>query len=164
MTTNEIKAVLEKHALWLKSDPAGAKANLGGANLRGANLRGANLGCAHLEGANLGGANLGCAHFEGANLGGVQFDRYTSITQPPITITGLTPLWSIVITDDVMCIGCQRHLIKAWSDFLEQEIANMHSCALDWWRDNREIVLNLALTHQSRCRGGKKVTCNRLYV
>jgi uncharacterized protein YjbI with pentapeptide repeats len=149
MTSDEIKAVVEKHLLWLKNDPAGGKANLAGANLRGASLGGANLEEANLEGANLRGASLG-----GANLEGAKFDRDTTITLCPITITGLSDWWSIVITDDVMCIGCQRHLIQAWSDFSEEDIAGMHESALDWWRDNRDIVLKLAMSHQSRCRKG----------
>ena len=57
-TKQEIAVVIDKHALWLKNDAAGVRANLEGANLEGANLKGANLKGANLYGANLKGANL----------------------------------------------------------------------------------------------------------
>lgn len=56
LTEAELKIVLEKHALWLRNDPNGIRANLCGADLSRANLCGADL-----RGANLGGAkNVNC--------------------------------------------------------------------------------------------------------
>lgn len=66
MTKEELKEILELHALWLKGDPKGKRANLEGANLRGANLKFANLYGADLRGANLEGINMGYANLEGA--------------------------------------------------------------------------------------------------
>ena len=76
----ELKIVLEKHALWLRNEPNGIRANLYGADLRGADLygadlygadlRGANLYCADLRGANLYGADLYGADLRGADLYG----------------------------------------------------------------------------------------------
>lgn len=43
ITTDELKNILEKHALWVRGDEHGAMADLYGADLRGANLCGANL-------------------------------------------------------------------------------------------------------------------------
>ena len=70
VTEAELKIVLEKHALWLRNDPNGIRANLRGANLRGANLYGADLYGADLSGANLSGADLRRANLCGANLCG----------------------------------------------------------------------------------------------
>ncbi len=64
ITDDELKVVLEKHLLWLKSDRTqGRRADLSGYDLQGkdfqsANLRGANLWGADLEGADFGGADL----------------------------------------------------------------------------------------------------------
>ena len=50
----DIKVILEKHAIWLKSfGEKGERADLTDANLRGANLRGADLTDANLTDANL---------------------------------------------------------------------------------------------------------------
>ena len=48
MNQTELNKILTEHKLWLKGDPKGKRANLGGAYLEGAYLEGANL-----EGANL---------------------------------------------------------------------------------------------------------------
>ena len=90
MTSEIIKGILEKHALWLACKKGGERAdlsdadlsgadlsnadlsgaNLSGANLRSANLSGADLSNADLSGANLSGANLRSANLSGANLSG----------------------------------------------------------------------------------------------
>jgi hypothetical protein len=70
MTTDELKAIVEKHGKWLRDEPDGSRANLSRANLYGANLYGANLSGANLYGANLYGANLSGANLYGANLSG----------------------------------------------------------------------------------------------
>ena len=79
-TEAELKIVLEKHALWLRNDPNGIRANLCGADLSRANLRGANLYETNLRGAdlsraNLYGANLCGADLYGANLSGANLSR-----------------------------------------------------------------------------------------
>ena len=56
MEKKELDEILALHLKWLKDEPDGKRANLGGANLRGANLGGANLRGADLRGANLRGA------------------------------------------------------------------------------------------------------------
>ena len=69
-TEAELKIVLEKHALWLRNDPNGIRANLCGADLSGANLRGADLCGASLYGADLSEADLYGADLRGADLRG----------------------------------------------------------------------------------------------
>jgi len=49
MDANELKTVLEKHALWLADEEGGERANLSWADLRGANLSWADLRGANLD-------------------------------------------------------------------------------------------------------------------
>ena len=72
-TEAKLKIVLEKHALWLRNDPNGIRANLCradlcGADLCGADLRGANLREANLREADLREANLREADLREADL------------------------------------------------------------------------------------------------
>ena len=81
-TKDELAAMLESHAKWLRSDGGSradlsradlsgaylSRADLIGANLIGANLTGANLIGAYLSGADLTGAYLTGANLTGANL------------------------------------------------------------------------------------------------
>ena len=68
MTADQLKAVLDAHALWLKGEGAGQRANLHEADLRGADLRWANLSGANLSGADLSEADLSGANLSGADL------------------------------------------------------------------------------------------------
>ena len=68
MTADQLKAVLDAHALWLKGEGAGQRANLHEADLRGADLREADLSEADLRWADLSGANLSGANLRWADL------------------------------------------------------------------------------------------------
>ena len=62
-TADELKAILDAHAKWLRGESGGKRADLQraylrGADLRGADLRGADLQRAYLQGADLRGADL----------------------------------------------------------------------------------------------------------
>ena len=70
MTTDELRLVIDAHALWLAGKPGGARADLYGANIYGADISGANLSRADLSRANLYGANIYGANLSGANLYG----------------------------------------------------------------------------------------------
>ena len=67
MTANELRAALDKHTKWLRSEEGGDRADLSGADLFWADLSGADLCRANLSGANLCRANL-----SGADLRGVK--------------------------------------------------------------------------------------------
>ena len=62
MSPDELKRILDDHALWLFGNRGRC------ANLRGANLREADLSEANLRGANLREANLSWAYLSGADL------------------------------------------------------------------------------------------------
>jgi hypothetical protein len=70
MTTEDIKAIIDKHQLWLNGKKGGERASLRGADLGGADLIGANLSGASLRGADLGGADLIGANLNDAILNG----------------------------------------------------------------------------------------------
>src|SRR3990167_7125795 len=74
-TPTRLAQILAKHALWLSSDPAGARAYLSGADLSGANLSGANLSRAYLSDADLSGADLSGAYLSDADLSGANLSR-----------------------------------------------------------------------------------------
>ena len=83
--TDAEKEIIAKHALWLRDEVGGARANLNcanldcanldHANLNGASLDHANLNCASLNGASLNGANLDCANLDHANLDHANLDH-----------------------------------------------------------------------------------------
>ena len=75
LTEEELKQILERHELWLKSNgKQGERANLEGANLDRANLKGVNLEKANLERVSLKWADLENANLEGANLKGASLE------------------------------------------------------------------------------------------
>jgi hypothetical protein len=70
MTEQEIKAILDKHKLWLDSKDGGEMANFRGADLRGADIRGADIRGADIRGADIRGADLRGAYLSEADLRG----------------------------------------------------------------------------------------------
>ena len=78
-TCTELKAIIDKHAKWLRGEDGGECADLCDANLRGANLRGADLRDANLRSANLRGADLRDANLRSArNVDKVAWNMYTA--------------------------------------------------------------------------------------
>ena len=107
------------------------EANLQYTNLQGANLRGTNLQGANLRGTNLKGANLRGANLQGANL-----------PAEVIRIDGLR--WDVTIFQDWITIGCQHHHIDDWDKFTDDEIAEMHDDALEFWKENKQKLFTIA--------------------
>ncbi len=73
-TPDGLKKILADHALYLKGDVTGVRANLRNADLSGADLRSADLRNADLRNADLSGANLIGADLRGANLIGAKIE------------------------------------------------------------------------------------------
>lgn len=48
--------------------------------------------------------------------------------------------YSIIISDVHIEIGCQKHLPKNWWKFTDEQIANMDSGALEWWKTWKPII------------------------
>ena len=121
-------------------------ADFGGADLRGADLRNADLRGADLSDADLCGANLGFSDLRGADLRGacimnakVKFCSGDSRVIRTMQINEYT----VVVCDDLICIGCECHRAHEWLDFSNKTIIEMHgSKALKWWRLNKSLVFN----------------------
>ena len=74
LTNEELRDILDQHALWLQDNTKGKRANLSGADLSRAILSGANLHEANLRGANLSETNLSEANLNGADLHNAYFN------------------------------------------------------------------------------------------
>ena len=108
ITQKQITEKLRLHALWLKGNAQGVRANLWGAD----------LSVAYLSGADLIYTNLSGVHGINDYVKCIQIDTY------PITYTA-----------EIIQIGCQRHTHQEWADFSDAQIRAMDGVkALTWWR------------------------------
>ena len=157
MTRQEAKKILKLHKKWLKDGTKGKRANLGGTNLRGAdliyadlryasliytNLIGADLRYANLMDANLIYANLRGASLMDANLKGADL-RYCIGNGKEVKSLQIGT-YSISYTKYVLNIGCESHTVEEWKNFSDEEINNMDTEALSWWKLNKHIIIELA--------------------
>ena len=88
----------------------------------------ADLRDADLSGANLSGANLRGAIGNNKEVKSLQLGKYD------ITI----------LVDVRIHIGCQNHTILGWENFTDEEISEMDSGALEWWKQWKEVILKVA--------------------
>jgi len=51
--------------------------------------------------------------------------------------------WTTYITPGHIRIGCQSHQLDDWKNFNDQQIANMDSKALYFWKQNKELIIGL---------------------
>ena len=84
-----------------------------------------------IAGDNLQGANL-----KEANL------QYANLPAEVIRIDGLR--WDVTISQDWITIGCQHHHIDDWDKFTDDEIAEMHDDALEFWKENKQKLITIA--------------------
>ena len=147
-TQEQLNEILNKHKEWLYgnggnwADLRGADlsdANLRWANLRRADLSDANLSDADLSGANLSGADLRWANLSGADLSGANLWG-TVGNREQIRSISVSEKYAITYTQDVLQIGCERHLISEWQSFDDDAISNMDRGALEWWKENRDFI------------------------
>ena len=83
---------------------------------------------AYLRGANLSGANLR----ENSLWNTTGNSREIKSVQ--------TDGWTVTYTATHMQIGCQRHTLKEWWAFGDDEIKRMDSSAASWWKVWRPIL------------------------
>jgi len=110
------------------------EADLRDAILCGADLRGVDLHRADLRNANLCEANLHGADLRGADLHGADLRNVIGNSQE-IKSLQLTKYYHISYTDDVLAIGCQQHTKKAWLAFTDDQISDMSTGMLEWWKE-----------------------------
>ena len=63
----------------------------------------------------------------------------------PINVTGL--LWDITIMDKHIHIGCEFHTAEEWFKLKDSQIKAMHTDALPWWKENKEVIRLLWENH-----------------
>ena len=130
MDAKKLKEIIQNHEKWLEDD-GGERANLSDADLSHADLRNADLRYADLRNADLRYANLRSADLRSANLSDTE-----SILLSPF-------VWCHVQRDNIR-IGCQYHTTEEWRNFTDDEITEMESHALDWWKRNKPVVMAMA--------------------
>ena len=106
-------------------------ATLAGAALRNADLTRATLAGAALRGVDLTGADLTGADLRGADLRGADL----------MVITWM--YWTVYITTGHIRIGCQSHTLEKWKNFTDDQISAMDSKALDFWKENKDLIIGL---------------------
>jgi uncharacterized protein YjbI with pentapeptide repeats len=132
MKTEELKEILEQHALWLKNE-GGERADLYNADLYNADLYNTDLYNANLYNANLYNANLRYANLSDANL-------YNCIGNGQQIKTIIVEKHIINYTKDVLQIGCKRYAIEKWKNFTDEEISEMDNGALEWWKKWKDWI------------------------
>ena len=51
--------------------------------------------------------------------------------------------WHTYITPGHMRIGCQFHSLDEWRNFTDDQIAEMHGDATEFWAENKELLIGL---------------------
>ena len=132
-----MKEKLELHKKWLNNEEGGVRLDLSSADLSSADLRVANLRGADLRGADLSSADLSSADLSSADLRGAIGNNKEMKTLQLGT-------YIVTIYKEIIQIGCQNHSISEWENFDDNYIKRMDMNALEWWRENKDIVLTLA--------------------
>ncbi len=113
----------------------GNRPNLSSLDLSRLDLSRVDLSDAILRRADLSRANLSGADLSHANL--------TDATLPDTDKFLQTPFGWAHIRTDYIRIGCQYHRVEEWRGFTDDEISGMASGALDWWRENKDIIFSI---------------------
>ena len=113
-------------------------------NFWGGNFRGGDFCGGNFRGGNFWDGNFRGGDFCGGNFWG------EAIKIAPMMIHGLR--WAVVITDNVMQIGCQRHSHSAWRRFSKKAIAKMDSEASAVWEPNKVWILAACEQHAARAK------------
>ena len=64
--------------------------------------------------------------------------------------------WPTYILTDWMKIGCEFHTIDEWKSFTDEEICAMDSCALEFWRSNKDMLIGVHDTMKQRTQDSEK--------
>ena len=89
--------------------------------------------------------NLRGAYLRGAYLSGVTYG-IASISKNILQLLGKQ--WAVFIFDYHIKIGCKLYLTVEWEAFSDDEISKMDTKALEFWTENKEIILVCAKNHQ----------------
>jgi hypothetical protein len=143
----DLSNILADHVLWLE-DEGGRCADLSGTDLNGADLSSVDLSRADLSCVELTSANLRGADLSGADLSAVDLMNCTGDGKTVCSMQ-VTP-YTIVVYEDFIQIGCQRHRAADWASFGDREIVAMGGQrALRWWRAHKSLVFAFQIANKS---------------
>lgn len=110
------------------------------ANLTEADLTEANLLYTNLTGADLRGADLTRADLLYTNLREIKINQCAGNLAEIKSIHIET--WIVSFTAKEMAIGCQQYPIEKWRNFSDQEISEMNTEALTWWKKWKGFIFS----------------------
>lgn len=119
-------------------------ADLSNSDFSKVEIRGAICINSSFVGSRFDGSRFVGSRFVGSSFDGSRFDD-EQITKPPISL--LNTGWPVLITQAFMRIGCQRHSHESWRGFSDNEINDMDSKALDFWKKWGPHLLALCAAH-----------------
>jgi hypothetical protein len=119
-TTDELKAILDKHTKWLIGGNGGERADLSGADLRGTDMRDADLSGADLRGADLRRADLSGADLRRANLRGANLSGANLSDAEGQYAAASFGKHQAIAAGGYISIGCERHTYQEWLDNYQQ--------------------------------------------
>ena len=131
--------------------------NFTGANFTGANLKGVELMESNFTGATMVDANLTLANCEDTNfsdaiLKGATFTNaglYDAIGNGREMIRIDTEQYNIVITKDIVQIGCKGYTLEEWLSFSNKKIKSFDNTndSLAWWKEWRPKIEGLKVAN-----------------
>ena len=144
----EIETIRELVEQAIKSGARLKGADLKGADLSSADLNGLNLSSADLSGSNLNNACLNNACLSSADLRGACLssadlrgaDLSSAVGNNREIITLFINKYTVVFTRDTIQIGCKNYSIESWKNFSDEEILEMDSGALKWWKKWKDFI------------------------
>ena len=125
--------------------------DLRGADLRGSDLRGADLRRAYLRNTDLRDVDLRDADLRDVDLRDVDLrdvdlrdvDLRDCIGNNKEIKSLQIGTYLISYTKNILNIGCKSHTLDEWKVFTDDEISKMDEYALEWWKLNKDIVIEL---------------------
>ena len=117
-----------------------SRANMRGVKLIGCKLGGCNFAETQLSGESLCGVDTRLVKLRGSYIDGEKLHK------EPIVINGLP--WFVLITDNYMRLGCERHTHEEWRKFRTSNIEKMGVGAVAIFKRYREVLLALCDLHQ----------------
>ena len=116
--------------------------------LKCADLYFAVLSGADLSGADLSGADLYGTDLSGANLSGAIYGVDIPLSHVPLQF--YSTRYYVLVMDTHIKIGCKLFSHTEWEQFTDDEIDEMDTHALKWWKS---VILGMSSLHQKSIKG-----------
>jgi hypothetical protein len=72
------------------------------------------------------------------------------LSREPLLLCGLR--YFVMISPKYIRIGCENHTHEGWKSFTDEEIAKMDEDALDFLKENKDIITANAKHYQEMCK------------